>query len=55
MTKDLIRYKNNCFNFSFFIFRHRKTTDITVEYLDENLEKRRAYDLYCCKMFSTRI
>ena len=40
VTKDLIRYKEGCLTFSLFLFLDiEKTQDISVEYLDENLEK----------------
>ena len=40
MTKDLIRYKEGCLTFPFLFLDIERPQDISVEYLDENLEKK---------------
>ena len=40
VTKDLIRYKEGCLTFPFLFLDIERPQDITVEYLDENLEKK---------------
>ena len=42
VTKDLIRYKEGCLTFPFLFLDIERPQDITVEYLDENLEKQEA-------------
>jgi len=39
VTKDLIRYKEGCLTFPFLFLDIERPQDISVEYLDENLEK----------------
>ena len=43
VTKDLIRYKEGCLTFPFLFLDIERPQDITVEYLDENLEKQEAH------------
>ena len=40
VTKDLIRYKEGCLTFPFLFLDIERPQDISVEYLDENLEKK---------------
>ena len=40
VTTDLIRYKEGCLTFPFLFLDIERPQDITVEYLDENLEKK---------------
>ena len=40
VTKDLLRYKEGCLTFPFLFLDIERPQDITVEYLDENLEKK---------------
>ena len=40
VTQDLIRYKEGCLNFPFLFLDIERPQDISVEYLDENLEKK---------------
>ena len=40
VTKDLIRYREGCLTFPFLFLDIERPQDITVEYLDENLEKK---------------
>tara|TARA_Y100001973_G_scaffold10001_1_gene13604 strand:+ start:246 stop:797 length:552 start_codon:yes stop_codon:yes gene_type:complete len=40
ITKDLIRYKEGCLTFPFLFLDIERPQDISVEYLDENLEKK---------------
>ena len=40
VTKDLIRYKEGCLTFPFLFLDIERPQDITVEYLDEKLEKK---------------
>ena len=40
VTKDLIRYKEGCLTFPFLFLDIERPQDITVEYLNENLEKK---------------
>ena len=40
VTKDLIRYKEVCLTFPFLFLDIERPQDISVEYLDENLEKK---------------
>ena len=41
VTKDLIRYKEGCLTFPFLFLDIERPQDISVEYLDENLEKKK--------------
>ena len=40
VTQDLIRYKEGCLTFPFLFLDIERPQDISVEYLDENLEKK---------------
>jgi len=40
VTKELIRYKEGCLTFPFLFLDIERPQDISVEYLDENLEKK---------------
>ena len=40
VTKDFIRYKEGCLTFPFLFLDIERPQDISVEYLDENLEKK---------------
>ena len=40
MSKETIRYKEGCLTFPFLFLDIERPQDITVEYLDENLEKK---------------
>ena len=40
VTKELIRYKEGCLTFPFLFLDIARPQDISVEYLDENLEKK---------------
>ena len=40
VTQDLIRYKEGCLTFPFLFLDIERQQDISVEYLDENLEKK---------------